>query len=233
MILNDKQFKHKVKEDGSKCIFFYAGHGEINHDEHRPFKRLGGGQHEKLSNDDLLNQLAEFSEMYPEAYSCYIHTSAQAITKSGFFCKVDLRIKEETKAAAAAGAPAIDLDKERDKIRLEILQEIKIVDLTTDLEHAKKINLENDFMANKLGKVGLEMLKEFGLFQQMQGAPMQGTNEAYQTAEDTDNMNFVESQKYLREKLGDEFICTLAKKVKESIDKGENPNLAEKMKAML
>jgi len=221
MILNDKQFRDKVQKAGSKCIFFYEGHGTLDHNDPtvRPFERLGGGKNENLSTAELLTKLDEFSKLYPDAYSVYIHTAAQAITQKGFFMKIDLRLKEEkTSSNPSSSQPAVDVDKIKKEVRKEIEMENQVENLTEELKESKDIIAHDNLVANKMAKVGLEMLKEFGFMQE--AAPMQGT-------ETGTSKNVDESLKYLQSKLGDKFIITLAEKIK------ADPSLAERLKIML
>ena len=222
MTLNDEQFKHKCKEDNVKCIFFFEGHASLDHDVVRPFKRIGGGQNENLSNEELLEQLAEFSKLYSDIYSVYIHSSSASITTKGFFCKIDLRVKAKVEETSTHTQPAVNIDTLKKEIRDQIEKEHKIEELSGALAHQVEINQKNDLVANKLANVGLQMLKQFGM--DMQGAPMQGDPAEQQT---TETMDIEQALKYVNEKLGDEFIIHLAEKFK------ADPSLAGRLKSML
>jgi len=216
MILNDKQFRDKVKRENAKVIYVYEGHAKLDHSDVNPFERLGSNGH---TTEILLEELAEFSKMYPDQYSVYIYTTPSSIIKHGLFMKVDLRVKETETSNPNASAPVVDREALKKELKNEINLENKVVELTEDLIQEKKITAENELISNKLASVGLEMLKQFGM---EMNAPMQGTQTQY-----AGTMNIDESFKLLREKLGDEFLLKLAERIK------NEPNLADQLKNML
>lgn len=224
LILNDKQFKDLVKKKRSKAIYFFEGHGQLDpaNKYERPIERMICD-----SNEALLKELAEWSDTYPGKFTCYIHTTENAIRTHGNVMRVDLSIKERKESnPETATAVVLNRAEIEQEIRAKLKLETETAIVKKQLELAEMKLKEQEKIAGKLALVGykfVEQLQANSVAASMQGLQPGGGPESETQTES----NIDDSIEFLREKLGDKTLIILASKI------NKNPDLAGTIKNMI